>query len=254
MTTAPRFIAYYRVSTDKQGRSGLGSEVQRAAVRSHVTGARGAVAAEFVEVESGRKKDRPQLAAALVGARSPSSPGHRQAQPSGAQRPLYLRVDGERRRVRGCRYANRKPADRSHSCRRGGGRGAHDLRLPKVALAPAKMRGIRLGNPGLVAGSAAQARAANAVKTRRAQARASEVLPFIEQAHQAGALTLQQIANALAARGVQTPSGRSPRWHQVQVARIVGAPHPGSRSRKAAWTSASGAPLPASLKATRNLG
>lgn len=123
----------------------------------------------------------------------------------------------------------------------------------KAALAAAKARGIRLGNPGLVAGSAAQARIANAVKTGRAQARAAEVLPFIEQAHQAGALTLQQIANALAARGVPTPSGRSPRWHPVQVARIVGSSHPGSRSRRPACSPAAGAPLPASLKMTENL-
>ncbi len=65
-----RFVAYYRVSTDKQGRSGLGLEAQRAAVEVHVASARGAVAAEFVEVESGRKRDRPQLAAALAAARA----------------------------------------------------------------------------------------------------------------------------------------------------------------------------------------
>jgi len=69
VTTPPRFVAYYRVSTDKQGRSGLGLEAQRAAVAVHIAGALGAVAAEFVEVESGRRKDRPQLAAALAAAR-----------------------------------------------------------------------------------------------------------------------------------------------------------------------------------------
>ena len=65
-----RFVAYYRVSTDKQGRSGLGLEAQRAAVKAHVAGAHGAVSAEFIEIESGRKKDRPQLAAALAAARA----------------------------------------------------------------------------------------------------------------------------------------------------------------------------------------
>jgi DNA invertase Pin-like site-specific DNA recombinase len=65
---ATHFVAYYRVSTDKQGRSGLGLEAQCAAVEAHVSGARGIVAAEFVEIESGRKKDRPQLAAALAAA------------------------------------------------------------------------------------------------------------------------------------------------------------------------------------------
>ena len=85
------------------------------------------------------------------------------------------------------------------------------------------------------------------------QARAAEVLPFIEQAHQAGALTLQQIANALAARGVPTPSGRSPRWHPVQVARIVGSAYPGSRLRKVAGRLAAETSLPAFLRVTENL-
>jgi hypothetical protein len=57
------FVAYYRVSTAKQGMSGLGLEAQRAAVLAHV--GRAGLLAEFTEVESGRKADRPQLAAAL---------------------------------------------------------------------------------------------------------------------------------------------------------------------------------------------
>ena len=57
-------VAYYRVSTDKQGRSGLGLDAQRQAVAAFVAG-RGDILAEFTEIESGRKNDRPQLAAAL---------------------------------------------------------------------------------------------------------------------------------------------------------------------------------------------
>jgi DNA invertase Pin-like site-specific DNA recombinase len=58
------FVAYYRVSTDRQGQSGLGLEAQRAAVAGFV-GARG-LAAEFTEVEGGGRADRPELAAALA--------------------------------------------------------------------------------------------------------------------------------------------------------------------------------------------
>ena len=66
----------------------------------------------------------------------------------------------------------------------------------RAALAAAKARGVRLGNPNLRAGSPEQARAANVVRTRRARLRAAEVLPFIEQARRAGATTLQQLADA----------------------------------------------------------
>ena len=54
-----KFVSYLRVSTDKQGRSGLGLEAQREAVTSYLNGGRWTVTAEYVETESGRKSDRP---------------------------------------------------------------------------------------------------------------------------------------------------------------------------------------------------
>ena len=60
-----RFISYYRVSTQKQGRSGLGLEAQRQAVVDFLDGGDWTLAGEFTEVESGKRNDRPQLAAAL---------------------------------------------------------------------------------------------------------------------------------------------------------------------------------------------
>jgi DNA invertase Pin-like site-specific DNA recombinase len=62
------FVTYLRVSTDRQGRSRLGLEAQRKAVADHV-GGKGAIAAEYVEIESGKRSDRPQLACALVEAK-----------------------------------------------------------------------------------------------------------------------------------------------------------------------------------------
>jgi len=64
-----KFVAYYRVSTDKQGKSGLGLEAQRAAVLGYLNGGAWELVEEFTEVESGKKNDRPQLAAALAAAK-----------------------------------------------------------------------------------------------------------------------------------------------------------------------------------------
>jgi DNA invertase Pin-like site-specific DNA recombinase len=61
-----KFIAYFRVSTDKQGKSGLGLEAQREAVLAFLNGGKWALVAEFVEIESGKRNDRPQLSTALL--------------------------------------------------------------------------------------------------------------------------------------------------------------------------------------------
>jgi DNA invertase Pin-like site-specific DNA recombinase len=65
MVSHGNFIAYYRVSTARQGKSGLGLEAQRAAVCEHLNGGQWQIVAEFTEVESGKNSDRPKLAAAL---------------------------------------------------------------------------------------------------------------------------------------------------------------------------------------------
>jgi hypothetical protein len=61
-----KFVSYLRVSTDGQGKSGLGLEAQRAAVEGYLNGGRWKLIKEFVEVESGRRSDRPKLAEALA--------------------------------------------------------------------------------------------------------------------------------------------------------------------------------------------
>jgi DNA invertase Pin-like site-specific DNA recombinase len=58
------------VSTDKQGRSGLGLEAQREAVTRYLNGGNWTLAAEYVETESGKRSDRPKLAAALAHAKA----------------------------------------------------------------------------------------------------------------------------------------------------------------------------------------
>jgi DNA invertase Pin-like site-specific DNA recombinase len=77
-----------------------------------------------------------------------------------------------------------------------------------AALAAAKARGVKLGNPNLKAGAREMAEAATDAKTKQARDRAISILPYIDAARKAGAATPQQIADAMTARGVTTPSGR----------------------------------------------
>ncbi len=73
MGTACRYIAYFRVSTERQGISGLGLEAQQVSVNRYVAQTGGELLAEYVEVESGRKSDRPQLSEAIAKAKKLSA-------------------------------------------------------------------------------------------------------------------------------------------------------------------------------------
>jgi DNA invertase Pin-like site-specific DNA recombinase len=61
-----KYVAYYRVSTDRQGKSGLGLDAQRGAVQQRLNGGRWQLVDEFVEIESGKRAKRPKLDAALA--------------------------------------------------------------------------------------------------------------------------------------------------------------------------------------------
>ena len=61
-----RFVSYYRVSTDKQGKSGLGLDAQRRAVQQYLNGGTWSLIGEFTEIESGKRNERPELAKALA--------------------------------------------------------------------------------------------------------------------------------------------------------------------------------------------
>ena len=65
-----KFVAYLRVSTDRQGKSGLGLEAQREAVARYLNGGGWKLVAEYVETESGKRNDRPKLKAALSHAKA----------------------------------------------------------------------------------------------------------------------------------------------------------------------------------------
>jgi DNA invertase Pin-like site-specific DNA recombinase len=65
VTHTGKFVAYYRVSTQRQGRSGLGVKAQQTAVRNYLNGGDWGLVAELTEVESGKRSDRPKLAEAM---------------------------------------------------------------------------------------------------------------------------------------------------------------------------------------------
>ena len=90
----------------------------------------------------------------------------------------------------------------------------------RAALAAAKTRGVKLGNPRLRAGDGEVAAIASAAWKRDAAKRAADVLPYITAARRAGATSLRQIATALTARGVRTPHGMEV-WGASQVQRML---------------------------------
>jgi len=89
-----------------------------------------------------------------------------------------------------------------------------------AALAAAKARGVKLGNPRLRIGDATLANAARAKWSEQADERAADVRPYIDAAESAGATSLREIAAALTARGIRAPSGGQ-RWSAEQVRRII---------------------------------
>ena len=220
--SATRFVAYLRVSTDKQGRSGLGLEAQRAAVEAHVAAMRGTVAAEFLEVESGRRKDRPQLAAALADCR--------------ARRAVLViaKLDRLARNVHfvsglmesGVEFiAADMPTVNRLTVHILAAVAEEEARMisarTKAALAAAKARGVKLGNPHLLARCPVLAGRARDAQQAEARRRTATVLPYLEQARLAGATTLWQLADALMKRGVPAPRGGQ-RWHPAQIRRVLG--------------------------------
>jgi len=216
-----KHVAYYRVSTVKQGRSGLGLEAQRKAVEDYLNGGAWELAAEFVEVESGKLDTRPQLEHALsmcelTGATLVVAKLDRlsrnvaflaKLQESGAS---FVAADmPEANELTIHIMAAVAQAERKAISKR-----------TKEALAAAKARGTRLGGhrgnlEDLRRGPAVSA----AVRSKAAGERAAKVRRHIEAAKAKGATSLRQIAAALNNQGITSARGGA--WSAVQVLRIV---------------------------------
>ena len=221
------FVSYLRVSTARQGQSGLGLEAERKAVEDYLNGGSWKVLKEFVEVESGSRNDRLELAKAMAlcrlrGAVLVIAKIDRLSRD--AHFLLGLQKAGVRFVAADMPEANEMvvgimavvaQAERKMISVR-----------TKSALAAAKARGVKLGgvryrksDGAMVTLDAEASAAGRAAKTAQAVARASDVHPIIADIQAAGAKTLREIAAGLNARGI--PTARGGEWSAVQVQRVM---------------------------------
>jgi DNA invertase Pin-like site-specific DNA recombinase len=215
-----KFVTYLRVSTERQGQSGLGLEAQRAAVVSHVLG-RGEVVAEFVEVESGKRADRPELARALAKAKRAGAVLLIAKLDRLARNVAFianLLESGVEVTAADMPEANRFVLHIMAAVAEQEGRAISER--TKAALAAAKARGIKLGwsIPERASEQRQAAKKGAAVNKALALAHAENVLPMIQQTRAEGA-SLRQIAMKLNARGVKTARGG--KWHATTVRNII---------------------------------
>lgn len=214
-------IAYYRVSTDGQGKSGLGLEAQRKAIADFAEREGFTVVAEFTEIQSGKGSDaldrRPVLGAALAEAR----------RVKGAV--IVAKLD---RLSRDVAFVSGLMAQRVPFVVAELGADADPFMLhlfaalaekeramisarTKAALAAAKERGVKLGNPAIADArvKAEQSRTANADDYARS------VAPVLADIQAKGCTALRAIARELAARKVETRRGGA--WTPVQVSDLL---------------------------------
>ncbi len=222
--TSPRFIAYERVSTARQGQSGLGLEAQRRTIDGFAASRSAEVLARFTEVESGRNPDRPELGKAIQLARLTGATlviAKLDRLSRNAAFLLTLRDSGVRFLACDMPEANDLTVgimalvaqqEREAISRR-----------TKEALAVAKARGVKLGNPN---GAAALRRARKggaalrAVVARNADRHAESLVAVLADIQTEGHFSLCDIAMELNRRGMMTRRGG--RWHVSNVRNLIG--------------------------------
>jgi DNA invertase Pin-like site-specific DNA recombinase len=214
-------VSYLRVSTQQQGKSGLGLEAQRAAVEQFASANGFKIEAEFAEIETGKGSDalerRPQLAAALADAK---------------RRGAHILVAKLDRLSRDVHFISGLMAKRVPFivCALGPSVDPFMLHIyaalaeqersmisqrTRAALAAAKARGVRLGNP--VNLPEASKRGGETTE-RAAIAFAKNVLPIIQSIRAAGVESWSGIAGALNNRGVKSARGCA--WNPTMVQRV----------------------------------
>src|SRR5882762_2686410 len=207
-----KFIGYLRVSTEKQGQSGLGIAAQRKAIEDYLNGGRWELLAEYVEIESGKRSDRPELAAALAHANA-----------TGATL-VIAKLDRLSRNVAfisnlmesGVEFvAADMPMANRLTVHVLAAVAEHEREMiserTKAALAAAKARGIKLGNPRL---DLARQRA---LAMRRIREPAPDPVSLIE-ALAGQALSQREIARRLNRLSIR--SVRDKQWYGATVGKV----------------------------------
>lgn len=241
VSNSGKFVCYYRVSTNRQGKSGLGLDAQRAAVTTYLNGGNWKIVAEFTEVESGKRADRPALDQALAAARLHraslvvSKVDRLTRSVAFLSRLLEAGVDvrfADLPQIEGAtgRFLLQQMVSVAEL------EAAMISKRTKDALAAAVKRGTKLGGlrrkvigknakgkliyGDIVSGSPkARARGTAAVK-QRAAARAVDIAPTIKSLQAAGKTSLRGIADGLNEQGIPTARGQG-KWSAVQVARVL---------------------------------
>jgi DNA invertase Pin-like site-specific DNA recombinase len=217
-----KFISYLRVSTQRQGKSGLGLEAQRDAVANYLNGGRWKLVQELIEVESGKSKDRPKLVEALRLCRVYNAT------------LLVAKIDRLARNVAfvstlmesGVKFvAVDLPQANELTVHIMASMAEYEAKAisarTKAALEAAKARGTRLGGLrwDLPSVSKQGRKLALKVRKQRAENRASDLMPVIESIKAEGNTSLRQIAAVLNERGITTSRGGE--WSAVQVKRVL---------------------------------
>ncbi|MFZ4699592.1 MAG: recombinase family protein [Candidatus Methylumidiphilus sp.] len=213
----PRYIAYYRVSTAAQGRSGLGLEAQQAAVKAFLQGRDHTLASQFIEVESGRNSERPRLGEALSLARKLKAT------------LVIAKLDRLARSVSfianlmdaGVEFvACDMPAANRLTLHIMAAVGEAEARMISertvAALAAAKARGVRLGNPTNLQDAQA---AGHKTMVKDADLHAAKVLATIREIVRNGTISSHKIARQLEERSVPTRRGGS--WSGTSILNTI---------------------------------
>src|SRR5215469_7772773 len=225
MTTG-KFVSYLRISTARQGCSGLGLEAQRKSVEDYLNGGHWELIAEFVEVETGKRDDRPKLLEAL----------HR-AKITGATL-VIAKLNRLSRNLAfiatlqdsGAKFvAADMPEANETMIQFMAVIAQHERKMistrTKAALAAAKARGVRLGHANLAAlqavgaGKPGWTKGADANRAGADQ-HARDVLPVIEDIRMGGVTSLKGIATERNARGILTARGGQ--WYATTVRNLLG--------------------------------